>query len=171
MVLDPEPRTYARLGGQHLQQHFSKFPAILAPGLWSAQLRNFVTFLSVDLRLSHHRRHGFRKSQDTGQQSDALRPESRGTEGSKWYALKMGGIPFPANGCQAVMNLTEMESKVREATNGDPWGASASLMQEIAQGTHNYQQLNEIMPMIYKRFTDKTAEEWRQIYKVSPHRS
>ncbi|KAK5055254.1 hypothetical protein LTR84_013004 [Exophiala bonariae] len=37
----------------------------------------------------------------------------------------------------AVMNLTEMESKVREATNGDPWGASASLMQEIAQGTHN----------------------------------
>ncbi|KEF56598.1 uncharacterized protein A1O9_06787 [Exophiala aquamarina CBS 119918] len=65
----------------------------------------------------------------------------------------------------AVMNLTEMESKVREATNGDPWGASASLMQEIAQGTHNYQQLNEIMPMIYKRFTDKTAEEWRQIYK------
>lgn len=31
----------------------------------------------------------------------------------------------------------------------------------------NSQQLNEIMPMIYKRFTDKTAEEWRQIYKVS----
>ena len=28
------------------------------------------------------------------------------------------------------------------------------------------QHLNEIMPLIYKRFTDKTAEEWRQIYKV-----
>ncbi len=27
--------------------------------------------------------------------------------------------------------------------------------------------LNEIMPMIYKRFTEKAAEEWRQIYKVS----
>jgi epsin len=53
----------------------------------------------------------------------------------------------------AVMNLTEMEAKVchvthhqdpvsdtvqvREATNGDPWGASATLMQEISQGTHN----------------------------------
>lgn len=24
------------------------------------------------------------------------------------------------------------------------------------------------MPMIYKRFTEKTAEEWRQIYKVGP---
>ncbi|KAK5945563.1 Epsin-3, clathrin recruitment and traffic between the Golgi and endosome [Knufia obscura] len=66
----------------------------------------------------------------------------------------------------AVMNLTEMESMVREATNADPWGAPSSLMQQIASGTHNYQQLNEIMPMIYKRFTDKTAEEWRQIYKA-----
>jgi epsin len=28
------------------------------------------------------------------------------------------------------------------------------------------QLLSEIMPMIYKRFTEKAAEEWRQIYKV-----
>lgn len=28
------------------------------------------------------------------------------------------------------------------------------------------QLLNEIMPLIYKRFTDKASEEWRQIYKV-----
>ncbi|KAL2864189.1 uncharacterized protein BJX67DRAFT_227161 [Aspergillus lucknowensis] len=65
----------------------------------------------------------------------------------------------------AVMNYTEMEAKVREATNNEPWGASTTLMQEIATGTHSYQLLNEIMPMIYKRFTDKTSEEWRQIYK------
>ncbi|SMQ44966.1 unnamed protein product [Zymoseptoria tritici ST99CH_3D1] len=66
----------------------------------------------------------------------------------------------------AVMNYTEMESKVREATNNEPWGASSSMMQEIANGTFNYQLLNEIMPMIYKRFTEKSAEEWRQIYKA-----
>ncbi|KAG9235989.1 hypothetical protein BJ875DRAFT_249294 [Amylocarpus encephaloides] len=66
----------------------------------------------------------------------------------------------------AVMNFTEMEAKVREATNNEPWGASSSLMQEIANGTYNYQLLNEIMPMIYKRFTEKAAEEWRQIYKA-----
>ncbi|SPO02366.1 related to cytoskeletal adaptor [Cephalotrichum gorgonifer] len=65
----------------------------------------------------------------------------------------------------AVMNYTEMEAKVREATNNEPWGASTTLMQEIANGTFNYQTLNEIMPMIYRRFTEKTAEEWRQIYK------
>ena len=41
------------------------------------------------------------------------------------------------------------------------------MLQEIANGTFNYQLLNEIMPMIYKRFTEKSSEEWRQIYKVS----
>ncbi|KAK8059043.1 hypothetical protein PG994_009491 [Apiospora phragmitis] len=66
----------------------------------------------------------------------------------------------------AVMNYTEMEAKVREATNNEPWGSSSSLMQEIANGTFNYQTLNEIMPMIYRRFTEKAAEEWRQIYKA-----
>ncbi|KAF9732653.1 hypothetical protein PMIN06_005778 [Paraphaeosphaeria minitans] len=66
----------------------------------------------------------------------------------------------------AVMNFTEMEAKVREATNNEPWGASSTLMQEIANATFNYQLLNEIMPIIYKRFTEKAAEEWRQIYKA-----
>jgi epsin len=53
------------------------------------------------------------------------------------------------------MNYTEMEAKVcalwatwkgtreltrgqvREATNNEPWGASTTLMQEIANGTFN----------------------------------
>ncbi|RDA86874.1 hypothetical protein CP532_1411, partial [Ophiocordyceps camponoti-leonardi (nom. inval.)] len=66
----------------------------------------------------------------------------------------------------AVMNYTEMEAKVREATNNEPWGASSTQLQEIANGTFSYSTLNEIMPMIYRRFTEKSAEEWRQIYKA-----
>lgn len=31
------------------------------------------------------------------------------------------------------MNYTETESKVREATNDDPWGPSGQLMGEIAR--------------------------------------
>ncbi|KAG1170906.1 hypothetical protein G6F70_007358 [Rhizopus microsporus] len=58
-----------------------------------------------------------------------------------------------------------MEAKVHEATNNEAWGASSTLMQEIAQGTYNYQYFNEIMPTIYKRFTEKEARYWRQIYK------
>ncbi|KAK9465128.1 hypothetical protein V1512DRAFT_266746 [Lipomyces arxii] len=65
-----------------------------------------------------------------------------------------------------MMNFTVMEAKVREATNNEPWGASGTLMQEIADGTFNYASFNEIMPMIYRRFTEKTAQEWRQIYKA-----
>ncbi|KAG6879226.1 hypothetical protein C0992_004287 [Termitomyces sp. T32_za158] len=61
-----------------------------------------------------------------------------------------------------VLNVTEMEAKVQEATNEDPWGASSTLMQEIAQGQH----FNEIMPAIYSRFMDKEARQWRQIYKA-----
>lgn len=32
-----------------------------------------------------------------------------------------------------ALNISEIEAKVREATNDDPWGASSTLMQEIAQ--------------------------------------
>ncbi|GAA5866878.1 hypothetical protein JCM8547_003904 [Rhodosporidiobolus lusitaniae] len=64
-----------------------------------------------------------------------------------------------------ALNLTEYETKVREATNDDPWGASSTLMQDIAQGTFNFQLFNEIMPTIYSRFTEKEARQWRQIYK------
>ncbi|KAI0770624.1 hypothetical protein C8Q74DRAFT_1369761 [Fomes fomentarius] len=65
-----------------------------------------------------------------------------------------------------VFNVSEMEGKVREATNDDPWGASSTLMQEIAQGTFNFQNFNEIMPAIYARFMEKEARQWRQIYKA-----
>ncbi|KIK27546.1 hypothetical protein PISMIDRAFT_188999 [Pisolithus microcarpus 441] len=66
----------------------------------------------------------------------------------------------------AVFNVSEMEAKVLEATNDEPWGASSTLMQDIAQGTFNFQQFNEIMPSIYTRFMEKEARQWRQIYKA-----
>ncbi|KAI0655447.1 hypothetical protein C8Q70DRAFT_431277 [Cubamyces menziesii] len=65
-----------------------------------------------------------------------------------------------------VFNVSEMEAKVRDATNDEPWGASSTLMQEIAQGTFNFQNFNEIMPAIYSRFMEKEARQWRQIYKA-----
>jgi epsin len=98
------------------------------------------------------------------------------------------------------MNFTEMEAKVREATNNEPWGMSVGAVHAHATDGNQVllrprcrrsptrrststqcrvhmplravanicsQLLNEIMPMIYKRFTEKSSEEWRQIYKVS----
>lgn len=64
------------------------------------------------------------------------------------------------------MNLTEMEAKVREATNNEPWGAPTTLMGQIASGTYNYREREEIIGFIFRRFTEKAANEWRQIYKL-----
>ncbi|KAJ3154365.1 Epsin-3, clathrin recruitment and traffic between the Golgi and endosome [Geranomyces variabilis] len=66
----------------------------------------------------------------------------------------------------AVYNYTEFEIKVRDATNNEPWGASSTLMQEIASGTSHYTHFNEIMDTIYSRFHEKGGAEWRQIYKA-----
>lgn len=64
-----------------------------------------------------------------------------------------------------AMNLSEMEAKVREATNNEPWTASSTLMSQIAAGTYNYREREEILSFIFRRFTEKSANEWRQIYK------
>ena len=52
-------------------------------------------------------------------------------------AIRTLGPGAPTDLATAVMNYTEMESKVREATNNEPWGASSTMMQEIANGTQN----------------------------------
>lgn len=67
-----------------------------------------------------------------------------------------------------ALNVSEIEAKVDEATNSDPWGASTTLMWEIAQATHNYAEFGEIMQAIFRRFMEKEAHEWREIYKVCP---
>ncbi|WFD29700.1 Epsin-3, clathrin recruitment and traffic between the Golgi and endosome [Malassezia sp. CBS 17886] len=50
-----------------------------------------------------------------------------------------------------ALNISDIEAKVREATNDDP--------------CHDF---NEIMPTIFRRFMEKEASDWRQIYKVRP---
>lgn len=64
-----------------------------------------------------------------------------------------------------ALNLSEMETKVREATNNEPWGCPTTLMSQIAAGTYNYREREEILSFIFRRFTEKAANEWRQIYK------
>lgn len=65
-----------------------------------------------------------------------------------------------------VYNYTDIESKVREATNNEPWGTPSTLMEQISQGSFNYKERTEIIGMLFKRFTEKTSTEWRQIYKA-----
>lgn len=64
-----------------------------------------------------------------------------------------------------VMNYTETESKVREATNDDPWGPSGQLMGEVARCTFMYEQFPEVMNMLWTRMLKDNKKNWRRVYK------
>jgi len=64
-----------------------------------------------------------------------------------------------------VMNYTETEAKVREATNDDPWGPSGQQMQEISSCTFAYEAFPEVMGMLWKRMLHDDRQNWRRIYK------
>ena len=63
------------------------------------------------------------------------------------------------------MNYSEVETKVREATNDDAWGPHGTLMTEIAKYTFTYEHYPEVMSMVWKRMFE-TKKNWRRIYKV-----
>ncbi|XP_076645467.1 clathrin interactor lqfR isoform X2 [Halictus rubicundus] len=63
-----------------------------------------------------------------------------------------------------VMNYTETEAKVREATNDDAWGPTGAMMQELAQATFTYEQFPDVMSMLWKRMLQE-KRNWRRTYK------
>ncbi|KAJ1807050.1 Epsin-3, clathrin recruitment and traffic between the Golgi and endosome [Coemansia sp. RSA 2523] len=65
-----------------------------------------------------------------------------------------------------VMNYSEIEIKVNEATSPDPWGASSTLMRELADASFNRKDFDDIMPMIYVKVNDTDPSNWRQVYKA-----
>ena len=64
------------------------------------------------------------------------------------------------------MNYSEVETKVREATNDDAWGPHGTLMKEIAQYTFTYEHFPEVMGMLWKRMLHENKKNWRRVYKV-----
>jgi len=65
-----------------------------------------------------------------------------------------------------VMNYTEVEAKVREATNEEAWGPTGSQMQELAQYTFTYEHFPEVMSMLWRRMLFDNKGSWRRVYKV-----
>ena len=63
------------------------------------------------------------------------------------------------------MNYTEVESKVREATNDDQWGPHGTVMGELAKYTYTYEHFPEVMGMLWKRMLLE-RKNWRRVYKV-----
>lgn len=65
-----------------------------------------------------------------------------------------------------VMNYTEIEGKVREATNDEAWGPTGPIMQELAHSTFTYEHFPEVMSMLWKRMLQDNKTNWRRTYKV-----
>jgi hypothetical protein len=63
------------------------------------------------------------------------------------------------------MNYSEVETKVREATNDDAWGPHGSVMKEIAQYTFTYEHFPEVLGMLWKRMLHDNKKNWRRVYK------
>lgn len=63
-----------------------------------------------------------------------------------------------------VMNYTDVEAKVREATNDEAWGPHGTLMHEIASYTYQYEHYSEVMGMLWKRML-QDRKNWRCTYK------
>ncbi|VVC40549.1 ENTH domain,ENTH/VHS [Cinara cedri] len=64
-----------------------------------------------------------------------------------------------------VLNYTEIEAKVREATNDEAWGPTGNLMQEVAQATFMFEHFPEVMGMLWKRMLHENKKNWRRTYK------
>jgi len=63
-----------------------------------------------------------------------------------------------------VLQIPEIEKKVKEATSNENWGPSSTLMREIARATYNSQDFPLIMAVIFKRLNDH-GKYWRHVYK------
>uniref|UniRef100_A0A1I7WU00 ENTH domain-containing protein n=1 Tax=Heterorhabditis bacteriophora TaxID=37862 RepID=A0A1I7WU00_HETBA len=64
-----------------------------------------------------------------------------------------------------VMNYTEAENLVREATNEDPWGPTGPQMKEIAHLTFQYEVFHQVMTLLWKRMLEDNKYAWRRVYK------
>ncbi len=63
------------------------------------------------------------------------------------------------------MNYSDVETKVREATNDEAWGPHGSTMAQLAKYTYTYEHYPEVMAMLWKRMFE-AKKNWRRTYKV-----
>ncbi|KAF7255349.1 hypothetical protein EG68_07988 [Paragonimus skrjabini miyazakii] len=64
-----------------------------------------------------------------------------------------------------VMNFTETEAKVREATSDEAWGPHGQLLQQIADLTFTHGSFLEVMCTLWSRLHTESSRSWRRVYK------
>lgn len=64
-----------------------------------------------------------------------------------------------------VLKVPEIEQKVLDATDNEPWGPHGSALADIAQATKKFSECQMVMNVLWTRLTE-TGKEWRYVYKA-----
>ncbi|KAK9742060.1 hypothetical protein RND81_03G145700 [Saponaria officinalis] len=63
-----------------------------------------------------------------------------------------------------VLKVPEIEQKVLDATDNEPWGPHGSALAEIAQATKKFTECQMVMNVLWTRLGE-TGKDWRYVYK------
>ncbi|RVW52372.1 Clathrin interactor EPSIN 1 [Vitis vinifera] len=63
-----------------------------------------------------------------------------------------------------VLKVPEIEQKVLDATDNEPWGPHGSALAEIAQATKKFTECQMVMNVLWTRLSD-SGRDWRHVYK------
>ncbi|XP_051129479.1 clathrin interactor EPSIN 1-like isoform X2 [Andrographis paniculata] len=64
-----------------------------------------------------------------------------------------------------VLKVPEIEQKVLDATDDEPWGPHGTVLAEIAQATKKFSECRMVMNVLWTRLTE-TGKNWRLVYKA-----
>ncbi|KAL3498537.1 hypothetical protein ACH5RR_041269 [Cinchona calisaya] len=64
-----------------------------------------------------------------------------------------------------VLKVPEIEQKVLDATDDEPWGPHGTALAEIAQATKKFSECPMVMNVLWTRLTE-TGKNWRFVYKA-----
>ncbi|XP_052209550.1 clathrin interactor EPSIN 1 [Diospyros lotus] len=64
-----------------------------------------------------------------------------------------------------VLKVPEIEQKVLDATDDEPWGPHGSALAEIAQATKKFSECQMVMNVLWTRLSE-TGRNWRYVYKA-----
>ncbi|XP_019184907.1 PREDICTED: clathrin interactor EPSIN 1 isoform X2 [Ipomoea nil] len=64
-----------------------------------------------------------------------------------------------------VLKVPEIEQKVLDATDDEPWGPHGTAMAEIAQATKKFSECSIVMNVLWTRLKE-TDKNWRYVYKA-----
>ncbi|XP_004498931.1 clathrin interactor EPSIN 1 [Cicer arietinum] len=64
-----------------------------------------------------------------------------------------------------VLKVPEIEQKVLDATDDEPWGPHGTVLAEIAQATKKFTECQLVMNVLWTRLSE-TGKDWRYVYKA-----